>query len=192
MTPSHHRTLVSPPRSTRYNHAIALDPSHFKALFNRAFAYHQLGECDAAIVDYNSAHALDRTNGYVLFNRGISLHSKGEFQRAIRDFSAGAKLLPSPQSVADCLMNRGFAYRQVGEYSLALADYSSSIEMTKPRMNFKVSRPTSAPMNTPTHAPLLPLLTCAFSDAIHLANVPTHAFARPPRPLQIGRTVIAS
>jgi tetratricopeptide (TPR) repeat protein len=38
-----------------YSQALAILPSHFKALFNRGFAYDKLGQFDLAIKDYSTA-----------------------------------------------------------------------------------------------------------------------------------------
>jgi tetratricopeptide (TPR) repeat protein len=43
-----------------YSKAIEIMPNHFKAHFNRGFAYDKLGEFDLAIEDYTSALEIDR------------------------------------------------------------------------------------------------------------------------------------
>lgn len=54
-------------------------PNHFKALFNRGFAYDKLGEFDLAINDYSKAIQIDPNNAYTYYNKGISLDRKGDY-----------------------------------------------------------------------------------------------------------------
>ena len=50
-------------------------PGHFKAYFNRGFAYDKLGLYDQAIKDYSSALEIDPNNVYAYYNRGYnSIH----------------------------------------------------------------------------------------------------------------------
>lgn len=55
-------------------------PDHFKALFNRGFAYDKLGEYNLAIQDYQKALEIDSENGFCYYNMGISLDRKGEYK----------------------------------------------------------------------------------------------------------------
>lgn len=48
----------------QYSRALALEPRHFKALFNRAFSHDKLGNYAAAIEDYSAAIAVDSSNSY--------------------------------------------------------------------------------------------------------------------------------
>ena len=54
-------------------------PNHFKALFNRGFAYDKVSEFDLAIQDYSQAIAIDPNNAFTYYNKGISLDRKGDF-----------------------------------------------------------------------------------------------------------------
>ena len=47
--------------------------SHFKAHFNRGFAYDKLRQFELAVADYSTAIRLDPTNAFAYYNRGISL-----------------------------------------------------------------------------------------------------------------------
>ena len=62
-------------------------PSHFKALFNRGFAYDKIGNFDNAIQDYSTAISIDPNNAFTYYNKGISLDRKGDFDNAILSFS---------------------------------------------------------------------------------------------------------
>jgi tetratricopeptide (TPR) repeat protein len=60
-----------------YNSAIELNPSHFKAIFNRGFAFDKLGDVDRAIRDYRQALLIEPANAFCYYNLGISLDKKG-------------------------------------------------------------------------------------------------------------------
>jgi len=62
-------------------------PNHFKALFNRGFAFDKIGQFDEAIADYSKAISIDPNNAYTYYNKGISLDRKGDFNQAITCFS---------------------------------------------------------------------------------------------------------
>jgi tetratricopeptide (TPR) repeat protein len=62
-------------------------PNHFKALFNRGFAFDKIGAYDKAINDYSEAIKIDPNNAYTYYNKGISLDRKGEYDEAIMCFS---------------------------------------------------------------------------------------------------------
>lgn len=85
-----------------YTKAIHADPRHFKALFNRGFAYdkvsgplllrllllfyddwllyvEQLKDFTSAIRDYTRALEVDPSNAYAFYNRGISHDRNGDF-----------------------------------------------------------------------------------------------------------------
>ena len=59
-----------------YSTALEILPFHFKALFNRGFAYDKIKKYDMAIEDYNKAIELDPNNAFAFYNRGISYDKK--------------------------------------------------------------------------------------------------------------------
>ena len=63
------------------NYSIALEicPNHFKALFNRGFAFDKIGEFQKAIDDYSLAIKIDPSNAFTYYNKGISLDRKGDY-----------------------------------------------------------------------------------------------------------------
>jgi tetratricopeptide (TPR) repeat protein len=93
-----------------YTEALKVNPSHFKALFNRAFAYDKLGQFDTAIEDYSRALSTDPNNAFAYYNRGISYDRKGDYGSAIADFSTAIQLDPTKP---DFYHNRGFAYQRL-------------------------------------------------------------------------------
>ena len=60
-----------------YTLALESSPQHFKALFNRGFAFDKLGEFSAAIRDYSSSLELE------LPNRGTAKSSLMLFRKAL-------------------------------------------------------------------------------------------------------------
>ena len=82
---------------------------HFKALFNRGFAYDKLGNFEKATADYSKANQIEPKNAYTYYNKGISLDRKGDFEAAVASFSTAIQLEPAK---ADFYHNRGFTYRK--------------------------------------------------------------------------------
>ena len=54
-----------------------MNPNHFKAIFNRGFAFDKLGEVDKAVKDYRQALMIEPSNAFCYYNLGISLDKKG-------------------------------------------------------------------------------------------------------------------
>lgn len=61
---------------------------HFKAIFNRGFAFDKLRMYNDAINDYSKALDLDNKNAFAYYNRGISYDKKGDYDNAIIDFTS--------------------------------------------------------------------------------------------------------
>lgn len=52
-----------------YSKAIAMNPHHCRAFYNRAFSHERLRRWDAAIADYDRALQLEPTNATAYHNR---------------------------------------------------------------------------------------------------------------------------
>lgn len=50
--------------------AIALNPSHCRAYYNRAFSHDRLNQYEAAVADYSRALAIEPLNATAYHNRG--------------------------------------------------------------------------------------------------------------------------
>lgn len=50
--------------------AIALNPGHCRAYYNRAFSYDRLGHFEEAVADYSKALQIEPSNATALHNRG--------------------------------------------------------------------------------------------------------------------------
>lgn len=77
-----------------YSAALALNPTHFKALFNRAFSRDKLGQYAAALADYEAALRLDPTSSYAHYNAGIVRDRLGQYGAAVACFTAAIQLEP--------------------------------------------------------------------------------------------------
>ena len=60
-----------------YSKALSILPIHFKALFNRGFAYDKIGDFDNAILDYSWAIELDDKNNIEGFDSSNRQGHKG-------------------------------------------------------------------------------------------------------------------
>ena len=69
-------------------------PGHFKAYFNRGFAYDKLGLYDQAIKDYSSALEIDPNNVYAYYNRGYLFYISPPPLRIYAD--ATIRVAPTP------------------------------------------------------------------------------------------------
>jgi len=125
-----------------YSSAIEHDGEHFKAFFNRGFAFDKLcqvgcveggktgynttnplfvAQFDQAISDYTQALRIEPQNAYTYYNRGISRDRAGHYNEAIHDFTKAINVHPEN---ADFFHNRGFCHRKRGNLEQAIADYT--------------------------------------------------------------------
>jgi tetratricopeptide (TPR) repeat protein len=109
-----------------YTTSLQILPVHFKALFNRGFAFDKIKEYEKAIEDYNQAIELDPNNPFAYYNRGISYDKMGKFEEAIESFSIAIKI---DSTKADFYHNRGYAYRKMKMYEEAIEDYTDAVEI---------------------------------------------------------------
>ncbi|CBZ36324.1 hypothetical protein, conserved [Leishmania donovani] len=109
-----------------YTRALELSPTHFKALFNRAFCEDKLKNYTRAIEDYTAALDLDPRNPFTHYNLGISYDHKGRHARAMQAFTRAIEL---DDRHPDFFHNRGFTQRKQGAYAAAIADYTTAISL---------------------------------------------------------------
>ncbi len=60
-----------------YTKAVALNPRHCRAFYNRAFSYDRLQQFEAAIADYSRALEIEPTNATAFHNRASLLERSG-------------------------------------------------------------------------------------------------------------------
>ena len=109
-----------------YSKALQKDPRHFKALFNRAFAFDKVGEHKAAVRDYSRALDVDPANSYAYYNRGISHDRQKNYFEASVDFKQAIKL--SPQNL-DFQHNLALCLRKMGHMQESYDAYSKCLQL---------------------------------------------------------------
>ena len=103
-----------------YSRAIAMDPRHFKSVFNRACCHARLGRFRAAAQDLATARALEPSNPHVFFNLAMVSDALGQPRRACRAISSALGIDPGNRSY---LQSRARLYRKAGDFERASADY---------------------------------------------------------------------
>src|SRR5262245_60357537 len=96
------------------------------AFCNRAHAFTEKQDFDAAMADLKEAIRIDPRFACSFSNRGRVWAFKGDFERAIADYSIAIKLDPE---FAIAYNNRGDAYLKRGEIDRAIADFSAAIKL---------------------------------------------------------------
>eukprot|EP00605_Chrysophyceae_sp_TOSAG23-4_P001320 GSChrysophyteH1.ASY1.ANO1.1435.1 assembled CDS len=109
-----------------YSRAINIDPTHFKAYFNRGFAKDKLGHYKDAVEDYTEAIHLEPNNAFAFYNRGISFDRQGLYEKALDDFSTAISLIPNN---ADFFHNRAFCLRKLNKLKEAIDDYGHCLSL---------------------------------------------------------------
>lgn len=62
-----------------YTMAIALNPGHCRAYYNRAFSHDRLGQYEDAVADYSRALQIEPSNATALHNRGSLFERLGRY-----------------------------------------------------------------------------------------------------------------
>jgi tetratricopeptide (TPR) repeat protein len=113
-----------------YSKQIVDDPNNDEAYYNRALAYRNSNNCDAAIRDltrYLSSATMkpaDKADGYD--ERGICYKTGGDLASAIADYNMAIKILPSHTA---SYINRGNIYDLRQDYPSAVADYTKAVQL---------------------------------------------------------------
>ncbi|KAG5472521.1 hypothetical protein LSCM1_03922 [Leishmania martiniquensis] len=109
-----------------YTKALELAPTHFKALFNRAFCEDKRMNYTRAIDDYTAALRLDPCNPFTHYNLGISYERIGNYSSAVQAFTRAIEL---DGRHPDFFHNRGLTQRKQGDHAAAIADYTTAISL---------------------------------------------------------------
>lgn len=110
------------------------------ALTNRATAYFEAGQFDAAIEDSSAAIRLDATYSEAFYAHGSAMLGRARADEAIADFSQSLKLNPKSASAYNA---RGKAWLDKGELDKALADFNDALRLN-PRLTFALTGRGSA------------------------------------------------
>lgn len=96
------------------------------AYYNRADAYQQEGDYDAAITDFGQVLRLNPANANAWYNRGDAYWALGQRDKALADYDQTLRLDPA---AAWAWCARGNVYRARSEYELALRDYDAALRL---------------------------------------------------------------
>ena len=104
------------------------------ALLNRALAYQQVDQADAAIDDYTAALNLDAMSpelrATALYNRGLAQQKSQHLPLAIEDYTAALLLNPT---FSHAFLARANALQLSGQYIFALSDYERALKYKHPQ-----------------------------------------------------------
>lgn len=98
---------------------LELNPTSSDGYFARAYAYSELGNYEAAIVDYTKVLIMSPKYALAFNNRGFAYSLLGDHEAAIRDYT---RALLTDNNYTQALINRAYTYIELGDYENALAD----------------------------------------------------------------------
>jgi Flp pilus assembly protein TadD len=77
-----------------FQKALRLDPNHFPARLNLAYALEQVGRIEDAIASYREAVRIESNNFFAHNNLGVLYDKKGRYELAIAEFESALKIEP--------------------------------------------------------------------------------------------------
>ncbi len=112
-----------------FDKAIAIDPHHAEALYNRGLLYQRERQHQLAVDDFTSANGLTPLRAEPLLARAISYLAMDKFKEAAADLDEAVQA--DPQN-ALAWSSRGQAYERLGDKEKARASYGRAIAI-RPR-----------------------------------------------------------
>ncbi len=112
-----------------FDKAIAIDPHHAEALYNRGLLYQRERQHQLAVDDFTSANGLTPQRAEPLLARAISYLAMDKFKEAAADLDEAVQA--DPQN-ALAWTSRGQAYERLGDKDKARASYARAIAI-RPR-----------------------------------------------------------
>ncbi len=112
-----------------FDKAIAIDPHHAEALYNRGLLYQRERQHQLAVDDFTSANGLTPQRAEPLLGRAISYLAMDKFKEAAADLDEAVQA--DPQN-ALAWSSRGQAYERLGDKEKARASYGRAIAI-RPR-----------------------------------------------------------
>jgi tetratricopeptide (TPR) repeat protein len=109
-----------------YDHALKVTSRNDVIHYNRALAYHNLGDLKQAISDYDRAIEINPRNADVYNNRGSAYQKLGNYEQAISDYGRVIEMNPR---YADVYNKRGSVYQKLGNHEQAISDFNRAIEI---------------------------------------------------------------
>lgn len=120
-----------------FESSVALDPTRWKSLYNRAVSYANSGRLEEAEADLTKCIQLKPEFVRAHFNRGEVRFAAGRTEDAIQDYNRALQLSPR---LAEALNSRGFAQYTLGDYRAALRDYDQAIRFDERNAEAHVNR----------------------------------------------------
>ena len=110
---------------------------HFRAHFDRAYAYDASNDLPNAISEYTNAIRVLPAHALAWYNRGICRERLGDAAAALDDFTQAIQRAEASKNypIADFYHNRAFCKRKLADFSGAIDDYSSAL--TRDPSHFK-------------------------------------------------------
>ena len=107
-----------------YDKALALDPHHAEALYNRGLLYQSQRQHQLAVADFGAANGLTPQRAEPLLARAISFLAMDKLTEAAADLDEAAQA--DPQN-AQIWTTRGIVYERIGDKAKAAASYNRAI-----------------------------------------------------------------
>ena len=103
---------------------------HFRAHFDRAYAFDAANDLPNAISEYTSAIRVLPAHALAWYNRGICRERLGDAAAALDDFTEAIERAEASKNypIADFYHNRAFCRRKLADFSGAIDDYSSALK----------------------------------------------------------------
>lgn len=119
-----------------YDQVLKLNPTNYKAWFNRGYLQSQAGNDESAVSDYE--RSLNEFPDFATchYNKGVSENNLGRHQEALESFSSAIDL----EQNADFYHNRGFTYYSLGQIDKAVKDFTSALQMDPRHIKARFTR----------------------------------------------------
>jgi serine/threonine-protein kinase len=127
------RTALSAGNATEaiahYNRSLALRPNDARTLYQRAAAYIDQRDFQAAIDDLNRAVEIQPDYAPAYFERANARYYLGDWDGSLADYDRALERRPD---FASAYLNRGNVRADMGDDTAAIADYDRAIAQAKP------------------------------------------------------------
>lgn len=107
-----------------FDRVLALQKTHIKALFSKAFCLEKLELVDYATATYTEVLRIDPQCAIAYYNRGITYEKSGNLEKALSDFDKAVSL---DQSRPDFYHNRGLVLKKLKNMEKAIEDFSNAV-----------------------------------------------------------------
>lgn len=125
-----------------FQKTLGLDPNHFPARLNLAYAYERAGKIDDAIAAYREANDSQPNNVFAHNNLGVLYDKKGLYDSAIAEFQSALKSEPGNSMVLKNLetAKKNQATIQARQAQIVQAEKEAQAKPIDPRASYNVAR----------------------------------------------------